>query len=764
MAISDRTRKILWARSGNQCAICRETLVKDGTAQSAESVIGEEAHIVARSPGGPRYEALPDNKRDEPENLLLLCRVDHKQVDDQVEEFTVGKLRQIKTEHERRVFTTMGAVDGASVLTHKPDSPRVTIVDFPDPRDLNVHDVIPAKYADLSATPTPYVLRKHDEYLRDDLMAAAETPGQPRLIIVTGNSAVGKTRACYEAIKANDSLRSWALRKPRTMKGLENLLSEVTDKTVVWLNELQSYLPKMGEHDSVTEPFTNLLLDASKKVIFIGSMWTSHWEESTRTSSYSPVKELLENSRTTRRVEVPWKFGKAEIGALNKAMQEDERLRAAVQLAGGPVGTEVIQTLAGGPQLTARYEDLQRDDSPLARMRLACLTAAIDIRRMGWNEPIPKNLLRRAAKTYLTSEDLQDKALFSLALHEPDKQGLATGAGLVNQQIGVPALRRLVTSAPDSKDRYVIHDYLFEYGLRKRRLSRVESEVWRAAAFRDDTPAPIAAELARSAFIRAIWYSRHLMDSGGYQTLQRLEEIGGLDDKYSVEYFDHIDHAEDTRVIEMLAARGDIDRLTQWADAGHYSACEQLASVLVLRGDLADLANHRSYNDMSYGPRYARTLALRGDISELRAEADRMDDRAAEWLGRIDKAEDEAMALSYRVDISDEGPRYALLLSWLGDVHTLTGRADAGDEDATFHLSEVLTARGETQVLKKRFGGGDAWAGYWLARVAAARQDTLSLEDLARVGVFEAAKLLALTLNVEMLEDDGGTHNFHNGV
>src|SRR5205085_1467643 len=47
VAISDKTRKLLWGRSGNRCAICRRTLSVDGTVVDAEAVVGEECHIVS---------------------------------------------------------------------------------------------------------------------------------------------------------------------------------------------------------------------------------------------------------------------------------------------------------------------------------------------------------------------------------------------------------------------------------------------------------------------------------------------------------------------------------------------------------------------------------------------------------------------------------------------------------------------------------------------------------------------------------------------
>jgi len=40
MSITDRTRKILWGRSGNLCAYCRRVLVEDRDELSDESVVG----------------------------------------------------------------------------------------------------------------------------------------------------------------------------------------------------------------------------------------------------------------------------------------------------------------------------------------------------------------------------------------------------------------------------------------------------------------------------------------------------------------------------------------------------------------------------------------------------------------------------------------------------------------------------------------------------------------------------------------------------
>lgn len=102
MSISLKTRKMLWGRSGNRCAFpdCRRELVEDETLTDDPSIIGEEAHIVARKEGGPRGESeLTKKERNQFDNLILLCRNHHKIIDDQVEKYTVDKLKRMKEDH-----------------------------------------------------------------------------------------------------------------------------------------------------------------------------------------------------------------------------------------------------------------------------------------------------------------------------------------------------------------------------------------------------------------------------------------------------------------------------------------------------------------------------------------------------------------------------------------------------------------------------------------------------------------------------------------
>lgn len=100
VAITSETRKRLWGRSGNRCALCRQELVRHDEEGVPGALVGEEAHMIARSPGGPRYEPMEPEARDGYDNLILLCANDHTEVDAQPSRYTVSWLRALKHRHE----------------------------------------------------------------------------------------------------------------------------------------------------------------------------------------------------------------------------------------------------------------------------------------------------------------------------------------------------------------------------------------------------------------------------------------------------------------------------------------------------------------------------------------------------------------------------------------------------------------------------------------------------------------------------------------
>lgn len=110
MAITDKTRKIIWARSGNRCSICKTLLVLEKDPFNRHLNIGEECHIVSRQVNGPRHQTVVGLDYDDSDNLLLLCCNDHKMVDEKIEIYSAAELGRIKLEHEHWVQSNLGKV------------------------------------------------------------------------------------------------------------------------------------------------------------------------------------------------------------------------------------------------------------------------------------------------------------------------------------------------------------------------------------------------------------------------------------------------------------------------------------------------------------------------------------------------------------------------------------------------------------------------------------------------------------------------------
>lgn len=91
--------RLLFAHSGNRCAFpeCNLPIFEDNG-----QLTGECCHIEAYSKNGPRYnEKLSDEEVNGYDNLILMCSRHHKIIDGDPISFSVTKLNEIKTNHEK---------------------------------------------------------------------------------------------------------------------------------------------------------------------------------------------------------------------------------------------------------------------------------------------------------------------------------------------------------------------------------------------------------------------------------------------------------------------------------------------------------------------------------------------------------------------------------------------------------------------------------------------------------------------------------------
>lgn len=109
MGISPKDIKLLWGASGNRCAICHAQLSHQSSSGGTGFPLGEQAHIVAEEPSGPRGNSpLGIAERNSYHNLILLCPNDHALIDRDLAAYPVERLYFIKSKHELWVQQTLG--------------------------------------------------------------------------------------------------------------------------------------------------------------------------------------------------------------------------------------------------------------------------------------------------------------------------------------------------------------------------------------------------------------------------------------------------------------------------------------------------------------------------------------------------------------------------------------------------------------------------------------------------------------------------------
>ena len=367
-------------------------------------------------------------------------------------------------------------------------SSNVTVAERPlqemtDPFDLEVHRPVRPEDAPpgLPVLP-PYVPREHDQVLGQVVRAAAG--GRSGIAVLVGGSSTGKTRACWEALALlRDHDPPWRLWHPIDPSRPDAALRELAGigpRTVVWLNEAQFYLDaEAGLGERAAAGLRELLRHPARTpVLILATLWPQYWDTLTArppggSDPHAQARELL----TGHDITLPAAFTSAQIGRL--AGSGDARLVLAARSA--PDG-EVVQFLAGAPELLARY----RNAPPAAR---ALIEAAMDARRLGMGAGLPRAFLEAAAPGYLTDdqwdalgEDWLDQALAYTAVPCKGARGPLTRIRLRSARYARSRGDQPTSTAAAARPLYRLADYLDQHG-RPRRASRIPpAEFWSAAA------------------------------------------------------------------------------------------------------------------------------------------------------------------------------------------------------------------------------------------------------------------------------------------
>ena len=379
----------------------------------------------------------------------------------------------------------------------RPDS-DVTVAGRPleevtDPFVLEVHRPVQPEDAPpgLPVLP-PYVPREHDQVLGQVVRAAAG--GRSGIAVLVGGSSTGKTRACWEALALlRDQDPPWRLWHPIDPSRPDAALRELAGigpRTVVWLNEAQFYLDpaEAGLGERVAAGLRELLRDPARApVLVLATLWPGFWDALTARppegapDPHAQARELLAGHDIT----VPSAFTSAQLDELGKAGDARLALAAAAARDG-----QVIQFLAGAPELLARY----RNAPPAAA---ALIHAAMDARRLGMGAGLPQAFLEAAVPGYLTEaewdalgEDWLEQALAYAAVPCKGVPGPLTcirprpprsrPARPASRDGGEQPLAGL--TGPTGGPVYRLADYLDQHGRQHRKSQIPPAGFWAAAA------------------------------------------------------------------------------------------------------------------------------------------------------------------------------------------------------------------------------------------------------------------------------------------
>jgi hypothetical protein len=259
-------------------------------------------------------------------------------------------------------------------------------IDGYDPiRDLGVHR--PTQVADLPQLP-PYISRTADADL-DRAMAGGG------LVVVEGNSAAGKTRTAWEAVRRNAPSCGWrSVLVPKDGVALRLLVEsgKPLKHVVVWLDDLERYLTPEGLDTGLV---TTLCPAGRTDVLLLATLRSEARRLIGGDDRYPQLarsaQHLLATARTIR---LARDLDQGERLAARRH-QADPRIASALA---DRTGAGLAEHLAAAPEVLVHWR-AGRDG--LHEVGAALVSAAVDCHRAGYSAPVPRGLLEALYPTYL---------------------------------------------------------------------------------------------------------------------------------------------------------------------------------------------------------------------------------------------------------------------------------------------------------------------------------------------------------------------------
>jgi tetratricopeptide (TPR) repeat protein len=328
------------------------------------------------------------------------------------------------------------------------------IADVKDLRVFGVH----GSYAATRGSPIGYINRDKDPVL-DAAITEARIGGR-RIVLVTGDSAAGKSRTAAEALRRDPVLCNWRLVVPLSDGGLSYLANADLgwQDTILWLDDLDKYLARGLDLGTLRR-----ILGDNPTVGVVATMRTSQLQ-----------------TRQSQLMDPAWRFltDDSEVTRINlEASLSDEELRAAsakisnrAMLSALQEGTGLGEWLVAGPELMKKLHN----DRGLNR---AFADIVIAWYRTGLNRPLAKEDARR-----LWADTLHPALRQRLSRRDSDEQSeLFERASM--WALDPVISRELYEQALILKegDGYVAHDYVLDQTVRNPQRPTIADPIWEHA-------------------------------------------------------------------------------------------------------------------------------------------------------------------------------------------------------------------------------------------------------------------------------------------
>jgi tetratricopeptide (TPR) repeat protein len=644
------------------------------------------------------------------------------------------------------------------------------IADLDDPFALEVHpsvDVI-ARPTGLSVLPM-YIEREHDTRLREVVARAAM--GRSAIAVLVGGSSTGKTRACWEAVKARkcreaaeplllDGWRLWHPLDPGRPEAAARVLSQIGPRTVVWLNETQYYLltpaDQLGEQ--VAAGLRELLRDPDRSpVLVLGTIWPEYWGTLSiapnpgHDDSHPQARALL----TGVAISVPDAFTGRALTDLQAHAADDPLLAAALTNA---QDGQITQFLAGVPALVERY-----NNAPDAGRAL--IEAAVDARRLGHSLALPQALLEAAVPGYLSDQqwDALDEDWLEQALAYTTARCRGVRGPLTRIR---PRPGHTIAGGPH----YRVSDYLEQLGHVSGRTWCAPASLWDALTVHatPEDRVRLGSEAERRSLYR---YALQLWDAaaeaGDTVALRlraaRLREEGRTEE--AITYYRRAAEAGDAGSVgvaaSMLKDAGRAEEAITWIQA---CATEWIQACVAEAGDIdilvlwlrADVLREAGRTEEAIT--YYRRAAEAGDAGAIGVAASMLKDagrteEAITWLqARAEAGETNALGLA--ADLLREAGRTEEAITYYRRA------AEAGDTNGFWFAFELLNEAGRTkEAITWLQACVDAGHYDALCFVVALFRDAGRTEEAITwlQACVEAGNIIALSSAVELLNEAGRT-------